>query len=389
MKMRLLPLVHILILAITPAIAQDSTTPFQKEVGLGLNFRNSVLVSRNEVVEGPEVDTGREVFQRLLKTSIVETGDPFPYRLTVLAGNEINASSYAGGQIFAEGGIARLMKRSPGMWAAVLGHEIAHTRQHHQFRGYLRQQALAEQIAFYDRRLAAGDNSAAWALLALKVGGGLANLKLSRDEEHEADRLGLMMMAEAGYHPDFAISGFRRIAGKSGDQSKIAAFFASHPRWETREQRQLQAYAEAMKIFESKWTDIDKSPGGRPPIMATIIGASAEKDKEGMKAIIRGTVNFRNAQNRTIFVVVKFFHNGRAVDASPDGRESYSLNDKELESGFRATPKSANETTWIEIQVPTSAIGSRERKLKAKLGVYSADGELLDSSKEFTVSFPN
>jgi hypothetical protein len=370
-------------------IAQEAPTTFQKEVGLGLNFRNSVLVSRNEVVEGPEVDTGREVFQRLLKTSIVETGDPFPYRLTVLAGNEINASSYAGGQIFAEGGIARLMKRSPGMWAAVLGHEIAHTRQHHQFRGYLRQQALAEQIAFYDRRLAAGDNSAAWALLALKVGGGLANLKLSRDEEHEADRLGLMMMAEAGYHPDFAISGFRRIAGKSGDQSKIAAFFASHPRWETREQRQLQAYAEAMKIFESKWTDIDKSPGGRPPIMATIIGASAEKDKEGMKAIIRGTVNFRNAQNRTIFVVVKFFHNGRAVDASPDGRESYSLNDKELESGFRATPKSANETTWIEIQVPTSAIGSRERKLKAKLGVYSADGELLDSSKEFTVSFPN
>ena len=389
MRIRHLPLLCILLLNIIPVIAQEAPTTFQKEVGLGLNFRNSVLVGRNEMLEGPEVDTGREVFQRLLKTTIVETGDPFPYRLTVLAGNEINASSYAGGQIFAEGGIARLMKRSPGMWAAVLGHEIAHTRQHHQFRGYLREEALAEQIAFYNRRLAAGDNSAAWALLALKVGGGLANLKLSRDEEHEADRLGLLMMAEAGYHPDFAISGFRRIAEKSGDRSKIAAFFATHPRWETREQRQLKAYAEAMTIFESKWTDVDKSPGGRPPIMATIIGASAEKEKVGMKAIIRGTVNFRNAQNRTVYVVVKFFHNGRAVDASPDGRESYSLNDKELESGFRAMPKSANETTWIEIQVPTSAIGSRERKLKAKLGVYSADGELLDSSKEFTVSFPN
>jgi hypothetical protein len=41
-----------------------------------------------------------------------------------------------------------------------------------------------------------------------------------------------------------------------------------------------------------------------------------------MKAIIRGTVNFRNAQNRTVYVVVKFFHNGRAVDASPDGRST-------------------------------------------------------------------
>lgn len=389
MKMRLLPLVHILILAITPAIAQDSTTPFQKEVGLGLNFRNSVLVTRNEVVDGPEVDTGREVFQRLLKTSIVQTGDPFPYRLTVLASNEVNASSYAGGQIFAEGGIARLMKRSPGLWAAVLGHEIAHTRQHHQYRGYLRQEALAEQIRYYNTRLAAGDNSAAWALLALKVGGGLTNLKLSRDEEHEADRLGMMMMAEAGYHPDFAIAGFRRIAAKVGDQSKIAAFFASHPRWETREQRQMKAYTEAVEAFESRWPDVDKSPGGRPPMMATIIGVSAEKDKERMKAIIRGTVNLRNAQGRTIYMVVKFFHNGRAVEASPEGRENFSLNNRELESGFRATPASTSETSWIEIQVPTSAIGIRERKLKAKLGVYSADGELLDLSREFTVSFPN
>jgi hypothetical protein len=40
---------------------------------------------------------------------------------------------------------------------------------------------------------------------------------------------------------------------------------------------------------------------------------------------------------------------------------------------------------------PGSDVGDwvRERKLKAKLGVYGADGELLDSSKEFTVSFPN
>ena len=377
-----------LLLLSLPGFAQDGGRVLETEVGLGLNSRRTMLVNRSELTTGREVETGRKVFQQLLTTSFVRAGDAFPYQLTILDGDEINAVSYAGGQILAEGGIARLMNRSPGLWAAILSHEIAHTLLHHHFRAHLRQEVIREQMSHYRQRQSAGDASATWALLALQLSGGLAGLKLSRDEEHEADRLGLLMMAEAGYHPDFAIAGFRRIASRTGDLSKLRAFFATHPRWETREQRQMKAYDEARAIFEANWPNAAKSPGGQPPVVATILGVAAEKTRADRAALIRGTLHVRNAQNRTIFVVVRFFHRGQPVPVATDAPESYQIGGTGLETGFRATLTSASETTGIALTIPTAVIGIRERSLRARLSVLDGEGNIVDSTREFSVDFP-
>ena len=368
-----------------PIEAQNSASTIQDEIRLGLNIRSSILASRAELTEGPEIEVSQEVFRRLLDTSLVRQGDPFPYRLTLFAGNSINASSSAGGQIMAEGGIVRILKDSPGLWAAVLGHEIAHTRSHHQYKAYIRLVELEEKIDYYKRRAAAGDQSANWALIALNLAGGLLNLKLSRDEELEADRLGMFMMAEAGYHPDFAITCYRRIAFKSGDQSKAAAFFADHPRWETREQRALRAYDDALEIFNSRWPDIDSSPGGRPPVIANLNDIVVEKDSNNRMAIIRGTLNIRNAKDTDIAVGAEFYHKDTQVPSLVD---KYRTKKGFLWSVVQGRPQSMNETIRIQIHVPTDAIGINQRKLSAYLVAFEPGGEVLDTSKKFNVSFP-
>jgi len=370
-------------------IAQERGQDLSKEVSLGLSFRQKLLVNHTELTTGREVETGQRVFQHLIRTSYVRQGDNFPYQLTVINSDEVNASSYAGGQIIAEGGIARLMSHNPGLWAAILGHEIAHTILHHHFRAHQHQEVVNDQVAHYQRQQAAGDQSAVWALLALQLSGRLLQLKLSRDEEHQADRLGLLIMAEAGFHPDFAIAGFRRIGARAGDISRLRAFLTSHPRWETREKRQTRAYDEAVAIFESNWPNAARSPGGQPPIVATILGVGAERVRAERAVLIRGTLHVKNAQSRTIYVVVRFFHQGGPVKVADRTPEHFNLGGNGLETGFRAQLTSTDETTGVAIKIPTAVIGIKERRFKARLSVLDGDGNILTSSGELTVNFPD
>src|SRR5262245_13307383 len=55
-----------------------------------------------------------------------------------------------------------------------------------------------------------------------------------------------------------------------GDQSKAVAFFSTHPRWETREQKALKAHDKAMSIFNAKLPNAAKSPGGLSPAVANV-----------------------------------------------------------------------------------------------------------------------
>ncbi|MFN0085495.1 MAG: M48 family metalloprotease [Blastocatellia bacterium] len=386
---RLFVSIGIVLFLASPALPQEPASSLENEIKLGLGMRGALLTRRAELTEGPEVEVSHKVFQRLLATSIAKRGDALPYRLTLFSGADVNAFSYAGGQVFAEGGIVQLLKDSPGLWAAVLGHEIGHAELHHHYRAYVRQVALQEQAEYYKRRAAAGDQSANWALIGLGIGGSLLNLKLSRDEELEADRMGMFMMAEAGYHPDFAISCYRRIAFKMGDQSKASAFFADHPRWETREQRALKAYEDALSVFQSRWGEVESSPGGAPPPIASLNNITAEKDEPNKAAIITALLNVRNAKGTEIIVQAEFYHDEKPVPAAIDAIDRHKSRRGYLWAGVLGHPHSSNETTTIEIRVPSAAIGIKQRKLKAYLVVFGPEEEVLQASKEFNVSFPS
>ena len=50
--------------------------------------------------------------------------------------------------------------------------------------------------------------------------------KMERNQEDEADQLGMLIAAEAGYHPDYAIFAARTMRSETGDASKFMAFFS-------------------------------------------------------------------------------------------------------------------------------------------------------------------
>src|SRR5207247_10923094 len=106
-------------------------------------------------------------------------------------------------------------------------------------------------------------------LSGLAMPGWSANSKVLRDNESEADRLGLLMMAQSGVHPDFALLLFRRLEQKTGDESRLAALFSSdHARWATREIRTMTTYRDALRDFQYRWSDKATSPGGAPSAVA-------------------------------------------------------------------------------------------------------------------------
>jgi Zn-dependent protease with chaperone function len=354
------------------------------EITLGLRYRSSIL-SRLTTVRGtPEESLAQQVFLNLVRSTAVASGPALPYELTILESGVVNAFTTPGGKVYATTAIAGLLKQDRGLWAAVLGHELGHGVGQHIYKAYLREFRRQVQIAYYRAKAAEGDDGAYWALLGAELAGGLVNLKLSRDEEHEADRLGVAMMAEAGYHPDFALALFRTLRVQTGEQSKIAAFFSDHPRWESREERTLKAYSDAVFSFQARWPIVARSPGGTPPPFATCGPITTVQDKVNRQAIISAPVRARNAQNLNLVLVVSFYENGRPVPAAvPEYRTAQGS----LAAAHPWQPASNNVSSEIPIRVPTEAVGRAKRKVKAFSALLIGD-EVLCRSDMFDVVFP-
>lgn len=253
------------------AIAQVSggpnapDTPLD-EITLGLMARNDILGKQKIYVNEVAQKAGSHAFELLMATPIARSGNVPSFDLTLLDDNAVNAFSTAGGHIYVDKGMLPVVGDDPGMWSAILAHEVAHVVSHHQYKAYMRVATLKATQEALRQQAALGNKSAQWAYLFSLGGGHLLNMKLSRNDELEADRLGLLMMAQAGIHPDYAELLLRRLHSLTGDKNKVAAFLSSdHPRWETREKKIRKAREEALSIFNHQFASAADSPGGVPP----------------------------------------------------------------------------------------------------------------------------
>lgn len=205
---------------------------------------------------------------------------PVPLSLYLVDDPEINAFATGGGRVYVTAGMVAALQGSEGMLAFVLGHEMAHNALQHGakrvLRHYIFEKAHAEMLSRCRRE----DNPACLtAAGAAQIGFLIAEKKRERNEEHEADLLGMMAAAEAGYHPNFAVLVARRLREVTREQSKFAAFFSTHPRWTTREERALRHYAEARQVFAHRWPIAELSPGGAPPPLAVLSKPEVRKDR--------------------------------------------------------------------------------------------------------------
>jgi hypothetical protein len=84
--------------------------------------------------------------------------------------------------------------------------------------------------------------------------------------EVDADREGLMLMAKAGYHPDF-VPALHHLLHAQAPHIRAASLYAMHPCWEERDRALSRAYVSASIEFDRRWPEWYASPGGNPPVV--------------------------------------------------------------------------------------------------------------------------
>ncbi|MBI4211613.1 MAG: M48 family metallopeptidase [Deltaproteobacteria bacterium] len=224
-------------------------------------FGNEVLVSQVQALKekGKTVDTStnahelarlRNIVGRLSKVSHYPD---FPYEVHLADVDVVNAWCAPGGKIMVYTGLwdsqkGLVQKGNDAEIAAVLGHEIAHATARHVTESLSRNMTIA--VAGSVAQSAIGAGSAQGADLFGEVfvqGMNVFVPSYSRKNELEADRLGLMYMAKAGYDPRAALKLWQRAASKRGDSTSI---YASHPSDGTRAKQIEELLPEALKEYE-------------------------------------------------------------------------------------------------------------------------------------------
>ncbi|MDC6363874.1 MULTISPECIES: M48 family metallopeptidase [Flavobacteriaceae] len=168
----------------------------------------------------------------------------YKWEYNLVQDETVNAWCMPGGKIVFYTGILPITQGETGV-AVVMGHEVAHALADHGAQrmsaGMVQQiGAVAGNVAIQDPEKRNMFNQAYGLGSTLGV-----MLPFSRGHETEADRIGLQIMAIAGYNPDEAANLWRRMKEKSGGQAP-PEFMSTHPSNDTRIQN-LTAWAPAAK----------------------------------------------------------------------------------------------------------------------------------------------
>ena len=199
------------------------------------------FLNENNVIEGTaEARMITNVGQRISSAAerwLDANGYPgylkdYKWQYTLVNDETVNAWCMPGGKIVFYTGILPITQTETGV-AVVMGHEVAHALADHGAQrmsaGTLQQiGAVAGNIAIQDPQKRNMFNQ------AYGIGSAVGlMLPFSRSHETEADRIGLQIMAIAGYNPDEAAELWRRMKAKSGGQAP-PEFLSTHPSNDTR-----------------------------------------------------------------------------------------------------------------------------------------------------------
>lgn len=153
----------------------------------------------------------------------------YQWEFNLVQDRQVNAWCMPGGKIVVYEGLLPVTQDEASL-AIVLGHEIAHAVAKHsaeQMSNKIRQQQGTQLGAAVLGALGMGQNTRAVVTALAEQGFSFANLKYSRNHENEADHIGLIIAAMAGYDPQVALTFWQRMSQASNSQT--AEFLSDHP----------------------------------------------------------------------------------------------------------------------------------------------------------------
>ncbi len=209
----------------------------QEDVHLGQDVLDAQLRSfkdhGNKIDEAADPELTARIRKIVAKLGAASHNPSFPYEAHYAEEGEVNAWSAPGGKIMVYSGLIDgangvVRKESDDEMAAVLAHEIAHATARHITEAMSRRYTIAT-LGNVDLTAVAspGSGSAEDLFSRATVDGVTLYIPIySRDNEAQADHVGLLYMARAGYNPKAAVDVWNRACQKRGDAYSI---YASHP----------------------------------------------------------------------------------------------------------------------------------------------------------------
>jgi predicted Zn-dependent protease len=234
------------------------------------------ITGRSQLVlvpEGTEVQMGLESYQQILGKSKVSTDArlneqvtrvgrriaeatgrrDYQWEFKVIEDAQVNAFCLPGGKVAVYTGILPVTRDDAGL-AAVLGHEVAHAVARHGGERLSQQMAAQGLTLAATQALLGGSDPAIGQLVGAALGAGVSVgvlMPFSRAQESEADHLGLIYMAEAGYHPSAARDLWVRMGEASKGRQQIE-FLSTHPLPATRITQIEGWIPEALKRYKPR-----------------------------------------------------------------------------------------------------------------------------------------
>ncbi|MDB6149613.1 MAG: peptidase family protein [Chthoniobacter sp.] len=221
----------------------------EEEKKLGFQSYVEVLKQNEEVKSGPEYELVRRVAGRLAQAT-GDDGKGFEWAVSLVRSPQVNAFCLPGGKIVVYTGILPVAKTEAGL-AAVMGHEMAHATARHGSERLFKQKAtqtVMTGVQFSVGDMDYGQQQAIMGALGAGAQYGVL-MPFGRDHETEADTLGLLYMARAGYDPREAIAFWQRMEEKAG-RGAPPELLSTHPSHGTRVGNLKQLLPKALEEYQ-------------------------------------------------------------------------------------------------------------------------------------------
>jgi predicted Zn-dependent protease len=198
--------------------AQDLALSPQQELELGRQAYRQVLTNprqygRPVAADRPEVQRVRGIAERIVHAAGIEPlqremhlrkGYRYEWEVNVLESGQVNAFCLPGGKMVVFRGLLKVARKDDHL-ATVIAHEMAHALAHH----------ASERVAREEQNRGAP--------------GGFWNRAYDREQEAEADHIGLFLMTFAGYDPADAVRFWELMEQATGGRQQLPEILSDHP----------------------------------------------------------------------------------------------------------------------------------------------------------------
>lgn len=169
------------------------------------------------------------------------------WEVNVISSNELNAFCMPGGKIMFYSGLINQLKLTDNEIAVVMGHEIAHALREHSREQVSQAMAAQTAIGIGAALFGLGEGSAGLANAGYEA---LIASRFSRNDESEADRIGLELTARAGYDPRAGVTLWQKMMSAS-QGGRPPEFLSSHPAEASRVQQIQTLLPTVLPLYEA------------------------------------------------------------------------------------------------------------------------------------------